>query len=501
MTPEQVSLWNQLTRFAFDAPGTQLTFARRLARDNGWTDDYTSRVVEEYRRFLFLAVHAGHVVCPSEDVDQAWHQHLVDSRSYWEDLCGTVLRQPLHHAPSRGGQAELKKHHAMYEATLASYRRLFDEAPPRDIWPTAQERFADSSVVRVDRSRHWLVPKPHRSRVMGVGMVGIVALLATGCGREVFLTLGGPWDLSGPKFLILYFTLLAIISFFVMVARRIGRGPGPKDWTVEDIPDSYELAYLTGYYPRALAAVLASMLQGRHLAFNATAPWQIVIKDPLPSNAHWLERDVYDFVQDSKAATYPSIRWSGRLQEKAKKIDERLTRAGCLMPADRAWWLRIGTAVLFVALLCFGLSKVQVGIARQRPVEFLVMACIGTGVAAAVCCFLPTRRTRRGRNLLNQLREKHADYSLGRVTPQMTGSRVATAVALFGNAVLINSALAKLSVGFMNGPPSSSGGGSSGSGCGTSSGGGCGGGGGGGGGGCGGGGGGGGGCGGCGGGG
>ena len=103
MNAEQLQLWQKLNDFSFDTPGAMLSFAGRLAHDNGWSHDYAERVVEEYRRFLFLAACAGHSVCPAEDVDQAWHLHLVHSRSYWEKLCGNVLGRPLHHAPSLGG--------------------------------------------------------------------------------------------------------------------------------------------------------------------------------------------------------------------------------------------------------------------------------------------------------------------------------------------------------------------------------------------------------------
>ncbi|MFN7741158.1 MAG: glycine-rich domain-containing protein [Cyanobacteriota bacterium] len=57
----------------------------------------------EYRRFLFLAMQAGHPVSPSRPVDLAWHQHLLDTRSYWQEFCPRVLGRPLHHTPSRGG--------------------------------------------------------------------------------------------------------------------------------------------------------------------------------------------------------------------------------------------------------------------------------------------------------------------------------------------------------------------------------------------------------------
>jgi uncharacterized protein (TIGR04222 family) len=487
VTIQRRELWQQLEAFAFDPPTARLTFAARLAKENGWTDDYARRVIEEYRRFLFLAQTAGHPVSPSEDVDQAWHLHLTYSKSYWEDLCGKVLGQPFHHMPAQGDDGEPARLREWYRNTLASYRRLFGEAPPRDIWPDVEERFAATTHVRVNRQRHWVLPKPRRAGIIGAICVTLVALLATGCGQNVFLAIGGPWDLSGPEFLLLYAGLSVFVLLVVLMARYLGRGPGPAQWSRSEMPDPYETGYLAGYQSRALEAGIASLLQEGHLRFNPSAPWQVLIDKPLPAEPHWFEREIYDYVQEYKVVNYASVRRSGRLRERAETLNDRLVEAGCLLPAARAFWLRAWTAGLFVLLLCFGLSKIHVGLARQRPVEFLVLACIVTGIAAAVCFFWPTRRTRRGRAVLADLRAQQAPWRTRRVTPDLRGSQVATAVALFGCTMLAGSALAYMPQRFLAGPSSSNGSGGGVGGCsggGGGGGGGCGGGGGGGGGGC-----------------
>src|SRR5947199_354356 len=77
-----------------------------------------ARAIEEYRRFAFLAVAAGHPVSPSDAVDQVWHLHLLYTRSYWVQFCGEVLGKPLHHEPSTGGGGEAAKFDAWYGQTL-----------------------------------------------------------------------------------------------------------------------------------------------------------------------------------------------------------------------------------------------------------------------------------------------------------------------------------------------------------------------------------------------
>lgn len=144
-----------------DIPGAALSFADRLARDNCWSRRHADRVIDEYRRFLVLAVEADHPVTPSDAVDQAWHLHLTYTHDYWERLCGSLIGRPLHHGPTRGGAAENRTYRALYEQTLTAYQDRFDAAPPGDIWPDADIRFS-GRFQRIDRDACWLIPKPTR---------------------------------------------------------------------------------------------------------------------------------------------------------------------------------------------------------------------------------------------------------------------------------------------------------------------------------------------------
>src|SRR5438067_11295839 len=110
MTAERAGLLARILAFDIDGGEVALPFAARLARENGWPRPYAERVVEEYKRFVFLAVTSGIIVCPAEDVDAAWHLHLTYTRSYWKRFCGEVLGRPLHHDPTKGGPDEGAKH-------------------------------------------------------------------------------------------------------------------------------------------------------------------------------------------------------------------------------------------------------------------------------------------------------------------------------------------------------------------------------------------------------
>lgn len=134
-------IWRKLEIFSIDPPDVQLTFEKRLARENSWSQDFASKVVSEYKKFLFLCVSQDQPCTPSEFVDQAWHLHLVYTKSYWNDLCENVLGKKLHHNPTEGGEAEQEKFHDYYNSTLDLYRQTFQTEPPPDIWPLPNIRF------------------------------------------------------------------------------------------------------------------------------------------------------------------------------------------------------------------------------------------------------------------------------------------------------------------------------------------------------------------------
>lgn len=187
MSAASSDLWQRLAGYEIGPAEADLTFARRLARENRWADGYAERVITEYKRFCYLAITAGHEVTPSDAVDQAWHLHLTYSRDYWNRFCPDVLGAPLHHGPTAGGQVERTRYYDQYARTLQSYERHFGTAPPVDIWPPAARRFSiDPLSYRVNPRDVLIVP---RASVTGGLVVAVV--VALGLLLACALVLGG----------------------------------------------------------------------------------------------------------------------------------------------------------------------------------------------------------------------------------------------------------------------------------------------------------------------
>lgn len=229
MTAAQADLWHQIQAFEIDEPGVDLAFSSRLARENAWSMPFADRVVEEYRRFVLLAMIAGHPVTPSDQIDQAWHLHLTYTVSYWERLCNGVLPRPLHHNPTRGGRSEDRKFDDWYGRTIASYTRIFGSPPRADIWPTASIRFGDDlKFQRVNTARYWVIRKAAVKRRSVMTMtIGAAAAMLVGCTPLLLQTGQG----VSKRFMVISVVMISVlvIAIIIRVARRTGGSRGGSD--------------------------------------------------------------------------------------------------------------------------------------------------------------------------------------------------------------------------------------------------------------------------------
>ena len=183
MNSMEIDLWSRIDGYAFDTVDAALPFSARLARDNNWSVNFAKRAIEEYKKFVFLAMTAGHPVTPSDEVDQVWHLHLLYTRPYWEDF-NRILGKPLHHGPSLGGADEGRKFHAWYQNTLDSYSKVFAVAPPADIWPEPISRFGDAlQFKRINTRTSWVIPKPTLSAPWILTVIVTPLVLLEGCGN------------------------------------------------------------------------------------------------------------------------------------------------------------------------------------------------------------------------------------------------------------------------------------------------------------------------------
>jgi uncharacterized protein (TIGR04222 family) len=407
----RTELWERIQGFELDKPGDSLTFTSRLARENGWSIGYARRVVEEYRRFLFLTMVAGHEVTPSEQVDEAWHLHIVYTKRYWGDLCRNVLRRPLHHNPTRGGPAESARHHEQYERTLESYRAQFGEEAPTDIWPPADVRFGeDLDHVRVNRARNWIVPKPRLRR----GPAKRSSWLFTTALAPLVLGITNPLDMTGPEFLGLYGVLTAVVLVAAFALRNVLRSDEP---THDPEPlQPYEVACLGRGAAGAMQSCLAGLVAEGSIEVVET-PAKKLGPIPLGNSTYKLRASVTP--ETAKSEIERSMLQIADFHEGvdatvvltaakpvAETVESMLQSRGLLETNDSfgpaRWW----PLILIGGLAALGAVKLVVGLARGKPVLFLVFWLIALAIFAVFFARKP-HRTKRGERMFKDLKQKH----------------------------------------------------------------------------------------------
>lgn len=174
-------LWDKINNFSLDNPEASFNFTSRLARENGWSIEYSKRVALEYKRFIYLSVISGKSLTPSDEVDQAWHLHLIYSYSYWVDFCKNTLGGfNLHHGPTKGGKSEGEKYSRQYQYTLDLYKDIFKLDPPSDIWPDEKTRFSKVVFKRVNMHDNYVINKKKVKEYLAFYLILPIILILSG---------------------------------------------------------------------------------------------------------------------------------------------------------------------------------------------------------------------------------------------------------------------------------------------------------------------------------
>lgn len=80
----------------------------------------------EYKQFLYLiAINPGEVVVPwSQNMDDLWHEHILDTVKYSQD-CQDIFGRYIHHNPHLGLGTSNQQYH--YEKTKKIYKETFED--------------------------------------------------------------------------------------------------------------------------------------------------------------------------------------------------------------------------------------------------------------------------------------------------------------------------------------------------------------------------------------
>jgi uncharacterized protein (TIGR04222 family) len=476
-----LDIWQNIADFDFDEAAQPGYFVGKLAHDNGWRGEYAERVLGEYRRYVYLACTADHVVVPSDQVDMAWHQHLLDTEQYWGVFCASVLNRPLHHRPNKGGLAGQAIHQALYDRTLRTYAETFDCVPPDDIWPPPARRFGSSGHRRTVVDPKWLL-RTRRVHAMGVALaiatVVPVVVAWTGSADATSTAFeGSTFGWTDGEFFPGYAVAIVLAIATALRVRRRFFGPWQAPGSGAGVTlDPYDAAVLATNGRRAVNVAVAALVRDDALAFDKRAlttekaKYRLARTGPLPPRPHPLERAAYDAV----AQTGDGALLSDVHRRSAPGVDrflDTLRQRQLLGWPEHRGRRRFLVALPILVVVFVGFVWAVGARTQWAPMSFfvgLLLLIFALGISS------PPQATALGTDAVNSTRAKREPMSQVEREDVADGRALAWVVALQGATVLDGAALSVLreaitapeSKGGGGEVPSSSGGGGWGGGCG-----------------------------------
>ena len=362
-----------------------MPYSKRLAEAEGWSSLHTLTVIEEYKRFAYLAVFAGHPVTPSEAIDAAWHLHLQYSEEYWTVFCGEVLRAPLHHAPGVGAPDEDDAYAQQYQQTLDSYRSLFGMEPPPDVWPQPAPAQADGAPD----DQGFVAQRPHKAvtptPVSTTRRIMQFAWPVLGGGLIAFTTHAASdfhvLNYSGPRFLAFYLGVCVLACLSIKALHRFAYARRPQGEAGGGTPSPLEpdeAALMTSGTLRMAQVATLSLLDAGAIRIVHPSKSKrkrdsntYVVANAQPTPERHVNAWTWLTQQKQHRSRWPEFQ--SRLIDEASGMTDRLRDAGWLWASGSMDGTTLAAWAIALLVLWLGAAKVFVGVGREHPVMWLLV--------------------------------------------------------------------------------------------------------------------------------
>lgn len=321
-------LLEKIQQMPLAEPDPEHSFEAKLAYERNWTQGYAARVVQEYRKFLYLTQVALRPIAPSDDVDHAWHLHLLQTHHYWEVFCAKVIGKSLHHTPTLAGTNGRGADISRYTNALAEYQRVFDIEPPQDIWPRVEQRFGKSSLSGVSTQKRTTCPSNLISKVLAFLAILLVVCLFF-LAKPILLSLLIAVPLSVQ---LLVAASMACLSCMALL-RWGASGAAPREL------DAFEAAYLHGGVHHLVNTALIRLVDLNLVTFDtngkdgdqgaSTIRRKLSQEEQLPASIDPCERAVLQIL-NAQSQELDGV--TEKASQTCSRVRGRLIKAGMLAP-------------------------------------------------------------------------------------------------------------------------------------------------------------------------
>ncbi|WP_284652288.1 glycine-rich domain-containing protein [Flavobacterium terrisoli] len=349
-------LWQKIEAFDLDAPSGEYGFSIRLAKENYWTKNFTTKAITEYKKFMYLAATSDQMVSPSPIIDAVWHQHLIFTQSY-QAFCDKIGKQ-IQHVPSTHNPSEFEKFKQAKERTAKLYESEFGHQP-QSIWG-----FHDMyESLNLEKSNL----KIRAFLVMGILAVIFLTIPFYYALKPVYV------NIDNPDFLIGLIGLIIAVA----ISLELFNVKKQKEITSRFNRDSFvfnlspvELIYLkTQRLPDAINSILNEFIVNKTIVINHDNSIHLVKNKPVKETEH---AQIINYLNDFEKVPYPYLMKVLTSKAIFRNIENCMDafKKYCNKSKAFAKIFYINFGVLsFMLLLTF--TRFATGVSRNRPILFI----------------------------------------------------------------------------------------------------------------------------------
>lgn len=362
-------LFNEALAFKFDENFSEYGFATRLAKENGWTQNFTERAIVEYKKFMYLAATASAMVSPSEIVDIVWHQHLIFTKSY-KDFC-TILGKKIEHIPSTHNRAEFEKFSQAKERTQKLYESHFGKQPS-DIWDS--HNMLDTLGLKVNSFTM------NFSITMSLFVMFFLSIPMFFLFKPVFIQIDNPMFMIGYGSLVIFtFVVLELYNrnYFMNVINKMNKNAFIFDLT------PLELVYLKKEdISHSIHGVVNQLIKKNK--FSVGADYRLNKRGKISADS-LEEFQVIDTADTLGTTNYPTL-----LKHLVRK--PVFANISSVMDSFKSYFKKTEVfksafntnLIILIILFLIGATRFAVGISRGKPVVFISLLLVIVLIAAIV---------------------------------------------------------------------------------------------------------------------
>jgi hypothetical protein len=128
------NMWEKIVETFGGTDASTKAFADKISRKHACSKRYALKAVNEYKKFIYLAVISDFHVTPSQAIDKVWHEHILFTQAY-RTFCDEIIEYNLNHHPELLPlEEQTARYHAQYLDTLNLYVQEFGILPTDNVW-------------------------------------------------------------------------------------------------------------------------------------------------------------------------------------------------------------------------------------------------------------------------------------------------------------------------------------------------------------------------------